>query len=114
MRQEFPARVKVAAFERAKGHCENCGGRLTTGKIRYEHINPDGLTGAPTLENCGVYCATCWRVKTYTYDIPAIAKAKRRERANIGAKARKGRPLPGTRASGIRKRMNGKVEKWRS
>jgi 5-methylcytosine-specific restriction enzyme A len=43
--------------------------------------------------------------------VPRIAKAKRQQRAHLGAKARKSRPIPGSRASGLRKRMDGTVER---
>lgn len=84
-RREFPARVKVAAFSRAEGCCEACGARLSVGKVAYDHINPDGLTGEPTLENCQVLCLPCHKAKT-TGDVADIAKAKRREAKHLGAK----------------------------
>lgn len=31
---------------------------------------------------------------------------------HIGISFRKGRPMPGSRASGLRRRMNGQVERW--
>ena len=33
-REEFPAKVKVAAFDRANGRCEVCGARLYVGKYQ--------------------------------------------------------------------------------
>jgi 5-methylcytosine-specific restriction enzyme A len=84
-RREFPAKVKVAAFERAKGHCEKCGARLVPGKIRYDHILPDWMGGAPTLENCQAVCTTCDAPKTAA-DQGDIAKVKRIQAKHIGAK----------------------------
>lgn len=107
-RREFPARIKVAAFERAKGSCEGCGSHLTVGKYAYDHDNPDGLTGAPTLENCKVLCTVCHSEKTKR-DVADIAQAKRRQAAFVGAKAKTSRPIPGSRASGIKKFMDGRV-----
>ena len=86
MRKEFPGKIRVAAWERSRGLCENCTRRLSPGDVFYEHLVPDGLTGQPTLENCGVYCKTCWSTKTRTYDHPTIAKAKRIEMRHLGAK----------------------------
>lgn len=85
MRREFPARVKVAAYERAKGSCEGCGARLTVGKFAYDHINPDGLTGEPTLENCKVLCTPCHSTKTVR-DVADIARAKRRQARHLGVR----------------------------
>lgn len=121
MRKEFPDKVRALAFKRSRGFCEigrvhmpeiGCGRKLFTGDIRYEHIDPDGLTGEPTLENCAVLCTSCWKIKTNKYDIPVIAKSKRVERKHINARTAKGRPMAGTKRSGWRKRMSGQVEKW--
>lgn len=83
MRKEFPAKIKVLAFKRAGGRCEGCGAFLVAGKSAFDHDNPDGLTGEPTLENCRVLCLACHGVKT-GQDITNIAKAKRRERRHMG------------------------------
>lgn len=118
MRREFSARIKAAAALRANGKCEAaliphvlepCNVKLTVGNIFYEHVDPDGLVGEPTLQNCACLCKACWRIKTRKYDIPQVAKAKRRERKHNGIRKANYRPLPGTRASGISKRMDGTV-----
>jgi hypothetical protein len=84
-RKEFSKVVKRNAFVRANGHCEGpgCGAKLTLGKFAYDHVNPDGLTGEPTLENCMVLCDACHKVKT-RQDVKHIAQAKRREDAARG------------------------------
>jgi 5-methylcytosine-specific restriction enzyme A len=112
VRQEFKAKTKAVAFQRAKGCCEECGAKLGPGNVEYDHDTPCALGGDNSLENCVVRCKTCHKLKTGTQDIPHIAKAKRRERKHIGIRSRPSRPLPGTRASGVRKRMNGSVERW--
>ena len=84
-RREFPAKIKVAAFERCNGACEGCTRRLFPGDIHYDHRIPDGSGGEPTLENCQVLCRSCHGIKTSTQDIPAIAKGKRVKRKHIGA-----------------------------
>ena len=85
-RQEFPARVKVAAFERADGHCEACKAPLRVGKTHYDHVIPDALGGSPTIENCAVLCASCHSAKTTRQDVPSIARAKRLQAKHVGAK----------------------------
>jgi len=111
VRREFPAKVKVVAFQRAAGCCEKCGSRLFPGNIQYDHRLPDALGGEPTLENCAVLCRSCHSSKSAREDVPRIRKADRQRRGYIGANKTK-RPMPGTRASGIRKHMNGTVERW--
>lgn len=86
MRREFPAKVKLAAFERAQGNCERCTARLYPGKFRYNHRIPDALGGEPTLENCEVLCINCDSEQTYQTDIPAIAKNVRVRKRNAGIK----------------------------
>lgn len=110
-RREFPAKVKAAAFERANGCCENskCGVRLSVGKFHYDHVIPDALGGEPTLENCAVLCHPCHLVKTAGEDVPRIAKTKRIRNNHIGAKVPSRNPLPGSRASGWKRRMDGTV-----
>lgn len=108
-RREFPAKVKVAAYERSAGRCECCTARLAVGKFHYDHRVPDAMGGEPTLDNCEVLCTACHSAKTTGSDVPAIAKAKRREARHIGAKARTRSPLPGGRDSKWKKRLDGTV-----
>jgi 5-methylcytosine-specific restriction enzyme A len=87
-RREFPVSVKVAAWKRCGGLCEECGCLLKPGRFHYDHSNPDGLTGEPTLDNCLVLCSgpnSCHGEKTKN-DVGNIAKAKRREAKDIGIK----------------------------
>lgn len=112
-RREFPASVKRMAFKRCCGSdgmpkCETCGILLRAGNIIFEHIQPDGLAGEPTLENCKVHCRACADVKTATQDNPRMAKADRVLRKTYGLSPAK-RPMPGSRASGLKKRMDGRV-----
>ena len=88
-RREFPQSVRKAAFVRCCRNapegvvnilgvpqCESCGNVLSSGNIEYEHLDPDGLGGDPTLENCGVWCAVpCSSKKTHTEDNPRMRKA---------------------------------------
>lgn len=119
-RQEFPSKVKAQASLRSEGYCEAaliphvlepCEVKLTVGNIFYEHIICDGLTGEPTLENCACLCKACWRIKTRKYDQPKVAQAKRREQAHLGIRKTPSRPIPGSKASGWKKKMNGVVER---
>lgn len=85
MRQEFSAKIKVLAWERAKGHCEKCTAKLFPGNVEFDHDNPDGLTGTAVLANCRVLCRNCHKQKTKA-DVANIARAKRREKNHIGVK----------------------------
>ncbi|WP_079537455.1 hypothetical protein [Bradyrhizobium lablabi] len=88
-RREFPLSVRKLAFKRCcrdgVPHCENCGIELKAGNIEYEHLLADGLSGEPTLENCGVWCrSSCSKKKTFTEDNPRMQKADRVLKKNFG------------------------------
>lgn len=94
-RQEFPERVKVKRLHFAEFRCEGvvtrddgsksrCNATLASGRVQFDHDNPDGLTGKPTFENCRALCRLCHAEKT-PLDQANIAKAKRREAADLGA-----------------------------
>lgn len=114
-RKEFSQAVRKLAFKRCcdkdgKPRCENCEIVLRAGNIIFEHVRPAGLQGDAALSNCLVHCKNCADRKTFTEDLPRMAKADRVLKVTFGLK-RKSRPFPGSKASGIRKRMNGQVER---
>ena len=125
MRREFGARIKAAALKRCMDsngvpRCEgikhevgpvHCNIILRAGDTFYDHDTPDGLGGEPTLENCKVLCGVCHDIKTHEHDNPRMTKADNQRKAHFGIKARKGRPLPGTKASGVKKKFDGSVER---
>lgn len=110
MRREFPKAVKVAAWQRCNGHCEECTAKLFPGRFQYDHDIPDGLGGEPTLDNCVVRCSACHLTKTTKVDVPRIAKTKRVRNAHLGI-TRPKRPMPGSRGSALKKCMDGRVER---
>jgi len=62
------------------------------------------------MDNRGPAHVSCARAKTRD-DAKRLAKAKRQKRKHLGIRQSKGRPMPGSKASGLKKRMNGKVER---
>lgn len=88
-RKEFSKAVKVAVIKRATKDgvvfCEGCGALAKKWEI--DHINPDGLTGQPTLENAKLLCQSCHGEKTKS-DVKNIAQAKRREARHLGVRKR--------------------------
>lgn len=103
MRREFPAPVKLLAWDRCGGCCEQCLARIV-GRPEYDHILPDALGGEPVLANCQVLCSKCHRLKTSGQDVPRIAKTKRTKRKAIGAWPKSSRPL---RSRGFQQRDGG-------
>ena len=110
-RKEFSKKVRVAAFQRSGGRCEACTARLGPGNVEYDHRIPAAFDGPPTLENCVVLCKSCHRGKTSTQDVPTIAKSNRIRAKHIGAKARNGRPLPGSKDSPWKAKIGGGWER---
>lgn len=92
-RTEFPKKVKLAAWERAGGRCEKCGAKLFPGKFDFDHAKPDAFGGEATLANCSVLCTACHDTKTFTEDIPRIAKADRVRAKWLGVRPKSKRPL---------------------
>lgn len=109
-RREFPAKVKGIVALRAGGRCEGCGIKLRFGEGHYDHKQADGLGGEPTVENCQLLCVPCHKVKT-DEDVRIMRKADRQRKVAEGRKARKGPPMPGSKASKWKRRVDGTVER---
>ncbi len=105
-RREFSKSVKVAAFHRSGGYCEDCGAKLFPGSVEYDHSQEDFFGGEPTLHNCRCICKTCHRSKT-TASAPVMAKTRRQEAKNAGI--RKPSSMPGSRASKWKRTMDGRT-----
>ena len=117
-RREFPRSVKAEIVHRATRNsqvfCEGCGAPAKIWHI--DHTIPDALqidkTGPLTAADGQLLCAgprdSCHATKTAEQDVPAIAKAKRREAAHLGIKPISpdkpivSAPLPTTRKAAAR------------
>lgn len=109
--QAIPARVKIRVFDAFGGRCAVC--TLTiAGKLRpaYDHAAAIINGGQNREKNLQLLCVPCHTVKTKT-DVAKKSVTARKRAKHIGVELRKGRPMPGSRASGLRKRMNGTVER---
>ena len=113
-RIEFSRKTKRDAFARAEGRCEwkdadgeRCNVRLYPGNVEYDHALSAELGGDASLGNCQVLCKTHHRAFKTPQDLKTIAKSNRIRDKHTGAMKKRGRPIPGSRGSGIRKPMNG-------
>jgi hypothetical protein len=117
-RREFSPAVKREIYARSGGHCEigrfalipqvGCGAPLGPGNTFYEHLICDDFDmrpGSLTAADGAVYCKTCWRLKTDTYDKPTIAHTRRMGDKAKNIKAQPGRSIIGTKRSGIKLRI---------
>jgi hypothetical protein len=127
-RTEFSQKIRKAAFARCckqapagvanipgKPQCENCGIELKSGNIIYEHVQPDGLGGEPTAENCKVFCRkVCAKKKTVEEDNPRMAKADRVLKAAYGLKRKTTKiKSKGFAKAPPQRRASTPIEKWK-
>lgn len=112
-RRSISTKERLRLFALHGGLCHLCCGRINAKREAWEvsHDIPLELGGADDDENRKLAHAKCHRVQTSTVDIPRIAKAKRREARNLGAKAKSSRPMPGSKASGWKKPFRGQPER---
>lgn len=106
-RKPLNTRRKLAIWEREKGLCMMCGCRLQPGHFIYEHVRALELGGADADENIRLTCLPCAGQKTRD-DHSKAAKAKRVKAKHLGLKKSKN-PLPGSKGSKWRKKMDGTI-----
>jgi 5-methylcytosine-specific restriction endonuclease McrA len=108
-RKRLTTSQRVEIFTSTGGVCHICGGRISGGQAwEVEHVIPLALGGLDKPQNMRPAHPICHREKT-SVDAGDTARAKRREAKHIGAKAPSRRPMPGSRASRFKKRMDGTV-----
>lgn len=78
----------------------------------FDHVTADALkrTKIISIDEGLHVCKLHHDIKTNTNDKPKIAKAKRIDAERHGVR-KQSRPMPGSKASGFRKRMDGTVER---
>lgn len=107
-----PPRVRLRVFEREQGRCHRCGRKIgPADKWILEHLTALINGGKNSEDNLGCTCEWCLPLKNAD-DMAIKSKGYAVRLRAAGIKTTKGRPLAGTKASGIRRRMNGKVERW--
>ena len=109
-RRNWSTTARVRIFQAAEGRCHVCGGKILAGdRWELSHLVPLELGGEDAESNLRPAHYACHRTITARDDVPAIARAKRREAAHIGARAPSRTPLPCGRASRLKRRMDGSV-----
>jgi 5-methylcytosine-specific restriction protein A len=93
--------------------CAQCGDRLRKrSDYQLDHEIPREIGGKHAVENVRPLCIDCHKAKT-ALDAKVIAKAKRLAGETCTGPSRrplpKGAPLAGTKASGLKRRMDGTV-----
>ena len=119
-RKNFKKSVLVARFQHAGGRCEwidresgiRCNAVLVPGRWHGDHDTPDQLGGEPTFENCRCLCIPHHKEKTGEQDIPAIARAKRREAKHLGVHSAPKLKGPGFHRAPPQRRASKPINKW--
>lgn len=106
-RRSLSTKARVEFFLSRGGQCASCGMKCDRG-WDLDHEIPLAMGGADEPSNWVVLCRPCHRAKTRGADVPAIAKAKRREAYYLGVKVSRS-PLPYGRRSRWKKRLDGTV-----
>lgn len=121
MRSEFSRKTRRDALVRSGMLCEASGPRYGHAEghrcnlplgygVEFDHDLEAELGGDNSLENCRAICIACHRFKTRqgTRD---LRKADRARDKASGAMKRKSRPMPGSRDSQWKRRMDGTTER---
>ncbi len=87
-RDEFTARTKDQAAQRASGFCEKCKSPMAGRRYEFDHVLPAAFGGKATLANCQAICSDCHKQKTAN-DVRGIRKADRQRRAATGSERTK-------------------------
>lgn len=114
----IPARVKVRVLDRQRPAprelpiCPDCGMPIREGDgCEFDHAVPLIDGGRHAESNLRAIHTKCHRRKT-AREAMERAEARTHVKKAFDLSKPRGRPLAGTRASGIRRRMSGKVEHW--
>jgi 5-methylcytosine-specific restriction endonuclease McrA len=108
-----PDRVRVRVFLAKGGKCHACGRKVNAAVEPWtcEHLIALINGGENRESNLDVTCCNCLPAKN-AGDVAIKSKTAKMRKKTILKRKSKWRPMPGSRASGIRKRMNGDVERW--
>ena len=112
-RRALSTRERVRLFHLHGGICHICETKIDGSREGWEieHVISLAMGGEDKDGNMKPAHWKCHKKKTAEVDAPRLAQAKRREAKHIGAKAPSKRPLPGSKASRWKKRMDGTVER---
>ena len=124
MRHNFTIKQQKAMRERSGGICE--AGKMETEPFygmatgetchheaeAFDHVTADALKRSKiqSIDEGPHVCLIHHKIKTKSHDMPKIRKATRIDDRQSGIK-RQSRPIPGSKASGWKLKMDGTVEK---
>jgi 5-methylcytosine-specific restriction protein A len=109
--EPVPPRVRLRVFEKFKGVCGICTVKIRAKRWVCDHRKAIINGGENRERNLWPIHETCDRKVKTPQDV-AVKKTNNRVRSKyLGIKKRKGRPMPGSRDSGIRMKIGGGWER---
>lgn len=81
-RRSLSTKARVEFFLSRKGECAGCGMKCDRG-WELDHVVALALGGDDEPSNWQVLCLPCHRAKSRGADVPAIARAKRRQAKHV-------------------------------
>jgi len=107
-----PPRVRVRIFERFRGRCQcGCNRQIRAGEKWDCEDEIAIINGGQRRESNLRPWLTEHHPKKTARDVAEKSRVYRKRANHLGVKLRKGRPMPGSKASGLRKKMDGTVER---
>ena len=110
-RRRFSAKALMARLIEFGGKCAHC--QCKTGGsagLEWDHIQPLMMGGDDEMANLQPLCRGCHRAKTRE-DVAHIAKSKRMQQRAAGISRQPRNPVPGSKASPWKRRVDGTVVK---
>ena len=105
-----PPRVRLRVWEKEGGRCHACGRPIRVGeKWTMEHRVALINGGANAENNLCLTCCNCLPAKNAA-DVAEKSKVAKTRKNHLGIK-RASRPMPGSKASGWKRKMSGEVVK---
>lgn len=106
-----PPRVRMRVFDAASGCCYLCGRKISAGEYwQCDHVVALANGGANRERNLRPACRNCCFSKT-ALDVAEKAEINRIRSKHLGIAKRSGSPIPGSKASPWKKKMDGRVER---
>lgn len=104
----IPPRVRLRVFMRFGGVCQICFTKIVSG-VEIDHLVALASGGSNCESNLVPVHAKCHRAKSKE-DVAQKAATYKTQAHHLGIRKSR-RPMPGSRASGFKRKMNGQVEK---
>lgn len=109
--EAIPPRVQLRVFQKHDGICPKCTRKLEPCKWACDHIEALINGGQHRESNLQPLCTSPCHSQKTREDVAIKSRNYKRAASHAGIETRKSRPMPGTKASGVKKRMDGTVER---